>query len=91
MKYVFSKPYIFDDKEYKEIEFDLDALTGADYAAVKKDFARGGNFAALPQADSEFCARILERVAKKPLAFFQNLPVKDYCGITQEVSNFLMS
>lgn len=91
MEYVFTKPYEFEGKEYKSIEFDLEGLKGSDIAAAKREFNRGGNFAAVPSADSEFCAMILARVAKQPLEFFEQLPAKDYCAITQLVSNFLLA
>lgn len=90
MEYVFSKPYEFEGKTYDKIEFDLENLKGSDFAAAKKQFAKNGNFSVAPQADSEFCALILERVAKQPIDFFENLPAKDYCAITQQVANFLL-
>lgn len=91
MDYKFSKPYVFEEKTYEKLECDLESITGADIAAVKKQFAKGGGFAAVPAADSEFCALLLARVAKQPIEFFESLPAKDYCGITQEVSNFLLA
>ena len=91
MEYVFSKPYEFEGKEYKSIEVNLDELKGSDIAAVKRQFNRAGNFSAIPSTDSEFCAMILARAAKLPIQFFDSMPAKDYCAITQEVSNFLLA
>lgn len=88
-KFVFSKPVIFEDKEYKEIEFDLDSLTGEDVEAVKKDFTTSGNFAAVPASDSTFCIMLLARAAKMPIEFFKVLSAKEYLKLSQEVSNFL--
>lgn len=90
MKYVFAKPYTFEEKEYKEIDLDLDSLKGADIAAAKKKFTQGGNFSAVPAADSEFCAMLGAQVAKLPIEFFQGLPAKEYVKLTQEISNFLL-
>lgn len=90
MKFVFEKPYEFEGKEYKEIELDLDSLKGSDIAAVKQQFTTAGNFAAIPSADSEFCALLGARVANLPIEFFQQMPAKTYCKITQEISNFLL-
>lgn len=89
-KYTFSKPYEFEGETYEFIEYDLDSLKGKDIAEVKRQFNRAGNFAAVPAADSEFCALILAKVSKKPLEFFNDLPAKDYCALTQEVGNFLL-
>lgn len=90
MKYVFTKPYLFEEKEYKEIDLDLESMKGADFAAAKKRFTSGGNFAAMPAADSEFCAMIGAQVAKLPIEFFTGLPAKEYVKLTQEISNFLL-
>ena len=90
MKYIFAKPYTFDGKEYKEIDLDLDSLKGFDIAAAKKKFTSGGNFAAIPAADSEFCAMLGAQVANLPVEFFKGLPAKEYIKLTQEISNFLM-
>lgn len=91
MKYTFTKPYEFEGKTYNELEFDLEGMKGSDFAEAKKQFAKMGNFAAVPSADSEFCAVLLSRLAKVPLEFFEGLPVKDYCALTQSVSNFLLA
>lgn len=91
MKYQFTKPYTFEDKEYTEIEFDLSALTGRDISAAKKEFTAGGNYSPLPTTDYDFCAILLARAAKLPLEFFTGLPAPEYCRLTQKVSNFLMA
>jgi hypothetical protein len=90
MVYEFDKPYEFEGKTYNKLEFDLEGMTGADFAAAKRAFAKSGSFAAVPTADSEFCAVLLARLVKQPIEFFEGLPVKDYCALTQSVSNFLL-
>lgn len=90
MVYTFEKPYEFEGKTYNELEFDLEGMKGADFAAAKRQFAKSGSFVAVPTADSEFCAVLLARLTKQPLEFFESLPVKDYCSLTQSVSNFLL-
>ena len=91
MKHVFSKPYEFEGKTFKEIEFDLDSLKGSDISAAKKEFAATGNFSPVPSTDSDFCAILLARMTKQPVEFFTGLPARDYCSLTQQVSNFLIA
>lgn len=91
MKYEFKKPYEFEDVTYIELDYDLDALTGADISAAKRQWAAAGNFSPLPTTDADFCVYILAKVTKKPIEFFTEMPARDYCGITQQVSNFLMA
>ena len=91
MKHVFAKPYEFEGKTYKEIEFDLENLKGSDYSIVKKQFVKEGNFAAILATDSDFCTMILARLTKQPIEFFMELPATEYCKLTAEVTNFLIA
>lgn len=90
MKYEFKKPYEFETVIYAELEYDLESLTGADISAAKRQWVAAGNFSPLPTTDADFCVYILARVTKKPIEFFAEMPARDYCAITQQVSNFLM-
>lgn len=89
MKHVFAKPYEFEGKTYESIEFDLDSLKGSDISAVKKQFSKEVPVSIVPTTDSDFCALILCRLTKQPLEFFLSMPAKEYCELTQTVSNFL--
>lgn len=91
MRYEFKKPYDFEEVTYIELVYDLDSLTGADISAAKRQWAAAGNFSPLPTTDADFCVYILAKVTKKPIEFFTEMPARDYCGITQQVSNFLMA
>ena len=91
MEYVFLEPYKFEDKEYKSIELSVENIKGYDIAAVKRQWTAVGYQAPVPALDSEFCAMVAARVSKQPLEFFENLPSKDYIGLTLRVSNFLMA
>lgn len=91
MKFVFSKPYTFEGKEFTEIDCDLDALTGKDVSAAKREWSRQGNFSAVISTDIDFCAYLAAKAAKQPMEFVERLPARDYCRLAQEVSNFLLS
>ncbi len=90
MKIVFSKPYIFDGKEFSEIDVDMDGLTGRDVSEAKREWSRNGNFAAVMAIDVDFCAYLGAKAAKQPYEFVEGLPAKEYCKLAQVVSNFLL-
>lgn len=90
MIHVFSKPYVFEDEEVKEIEIDLDSLKGSDIEAAKKEFSKEGHFSAILGADPVFCMMLAARLTKRPKEFFDDLPGKDYLAISQEIQNFLL-
>lgn len=89
--YKFKEPYEFEGKQYEQIEIDLSGLKGADISAAKKAWSSEGNFAVLPTLDYDFCAQLLARVSKQPIEFYTEMCARDYCALTQQVSNFLMS
>lgn len=91
MKHEFDKPFTFDGKEHTEITMDLDALTGRDISAAKKEWVAAGNFSPIPAADSDYCAIVAARASKLPLEFFYELPAREYSKLTQAVSNFLIA
>lgn len=91
MKFEFKKPYVFEGKEYKEIEVDIDALTGDDMSAAKKEYAADGNFTLIPATDWDFCILVAARATQQPLEFFKRMPAKEYCKLATGVSNFLLA
>lgn len=88
-KYTFSEPFEFDGETYTEIEFDLKTLKGVDISATKKIFSQEVPICLSLGADTDFCALLLARMTKKPIEFYKEMPAKDYCELTQTVSNFL--
>lgn len=90
MKFTLSKPYAFEGKEYTELDLDLDALTGRDVALSKREWSRSGGYTPLVTFDLEFCAYLGAKAAGLPFEFVEKLPAKDYCLLSQTVSNFLM-
>lgn len=90
MKFTLSAPYNFEGNDFAEIELDLEKLTGRDVSAAKRAWQRGGNFSPLITVDTDFCAYLGAKAAGMPFEFVEGLPAKDYCRISQAVSNFLM-
>lgn len=89
MKYKFKSPYEFEDVIYTELDYDLESLTGQDMSDAKRQWATAGNFSPLPTMDMDFCVYVLAKITSKPIEFFTGMPARDFCGITQTVSNFL--
>lgn len=90
MKHQFDKPFEFEGKKYETLDIPLEALTGQDISAAKREWAAAGNFSPVPAADSDFCASLAARACKLPVEFFYALPAKEYTKLTQAVSNFLL-
>lgn len=87
MKYKFSKPYKFEDKEYSEIELDLEGVNGPDIESAflqVEDLTRTGQRIPLA-AGWKFLAA---KASKLPVEFFTNLPGRDWLKLSRIVSPF---
>ena len=91
MKFAFSKPFAFEGETYESLDIPLESMSGKDFCEAQKGWKKAGGVAVIPAMDSEFCAHIAAKMAKKPLEFFEALPVRDFCQLTQAVSNFLLA
>ena len=89
MKIQLKKPYEFEGKTYKDLEFDLEGLTGVDVSAAKRDWLRSGGYSPSMASDVDFGAFLAAKAAKLPMEFMQGLPAKDYCAIGLRVCDFL--
>lgn len=86
----FGKPYVFDGKEYTEVDLSgLMDTTGADLAAVGKIVARTGITSPMPEMSVEFSQHMAARVSKKPVEFFQRMPARDAIRLKNMVTGFL--
>lgn len=93
MKHIFAKPYTFEGKEYKEIELDLDSLTGNDYLLAERQFGEHFNnkVTPLPELSKEYQMIIAARASNQPLEFYMQMPIKEVSKITIKIQNFLLS
>lgn len=89
-KYKFTTPYTFEGKEYKEIDLDLDSVSGWMIEQATRLYRRNGGMATMPYVDGEWCVYILHNITKLPLEFFKGLPAKDYCALNVQVTNFFV-
>lgn len=90
MKFTFKKPYVFEGKEYTELDLDLESLNGGDIIQVHKEYSDAGNFVMIPATDWGFCARVAAKALKQPYEFLERMPANEYCRLAQAVSNFLL-
>lgn len=89
MIYTFTKPVTFEDKEYKEIQIDIENLTGKDFQQAKQTFQQKGMYTPVPQMDSEYLIILIQKHTKLPFEFFESLPIAEYIKLTGAISSFL--
>ena len=88
----FKKPYIFEKKEYTEIDLSgLDDLSAADMIAVNKYMSRsgGGGIDVMPEVSLEYACVLASKAAKLPVEFFTGLPPREAMKVKNRVMGFL--
>lgn len=85
------KPYLFERKEYTEIDLSgMEDMTGADMIAVNKIMQRtSAGIDVMPEVSVEYAFYFAARAAKLPVEFFTNLPPKESMKVKNRVMGFL--
>lgn len=84
----FSKPYMFERTEYKEIDLSpLEDITAADMIATNKFMGYAGG--AVPEVTLEYACVLAARAVNKPVEFFTNMPPKEAMKVKNRVMGFL--
>lgn len=90
MKFKFSEPYTFEDKEFKELDLDFKSLNGKAIIEIHKQLT-DGNPIVLPATDWGFCCEVAARASKQPKEMLEGMPAGDFCRLMQAVQNFLLA
>lgn len=87
----FSKPYLFEKKEYTELDLTcLEDLRAADMIALEKQYDRNApGINVMPEVKVEYAVMMAARAAKLPVEFFTGLPPKDAMKVKNRVMGFL--
>ena len=87
----FGKPYLFDRREYTEIDLSgMENLTGDDMVAINRNMARSlSGSAAVPEVSVEYACYFAGRAAKLPVEFFTGLPAREVLKVKNRVVGFL--
>ena len=90
----FSKPYIWEGKEYTELDMSgLKSLTIRDAIDAQKRLINDGEAAALMlcETTTAFAREIASKATGKPIEFFKFMPVRVAKTVTSEVQAFIAS
>ena len=84
-----SQKYIFEDKEYEEIDLSgLEDMTANDMIAANKVLEKSGSFSFLPEMSLEYACIISARATKMPVEFFKSLHPRDAIKVKNKVTSF---
>lgn len=87
----FKKPYLFEGKEYMELDLSvLEDMTAADMIAIENKYDRkhpGLNV--MPEVKVGYAMMMAARAAGLPIEFFDGLPQKEAMKVKNRVMGFL--
>ncbi|GAV24810.1 hypothetical protein ciss_07430 [Carboxydothermus islandicus] len=89
-KIIFSKPCVFEGKEYTEIILDFESLTGQDLINASNQARALGDNSPVLELSKTYLAVIAAKAAKVPVDMILALPAKDFTNVTLSVQNFLL-
>lgn len=86
----FRKPYVFEGKEFTEVDLSgLENTTAADLSAVNKILSKSGTVSPVPEMSMDFAIHMAARVAHLPVEFFQRMPSREAIRLKNTVTGFL--
>ena len=86
----FRKPYVFEGKDYTELDLSgLEDTTAEDLAAVNRILSKSGVVSPMPEMTQDFCILMAARVCKLPTEFFKRLPAREAIRLKNTVTGFL--
>lgn len=86
------KPSNFDGKEIKEIELDLDSITGKVLLDSEREFTMGQNInLGVLQNNMAFATIVASKVANVDIDFIKALPAPKFNEVIMTVQGFLIS
>lgn len=90
LEIIFKEPYQFEKETYEKLDLSgLENMTGRDYATIEKLLRMQGVTTINPETTPEGAYMYASHVAKVPVEFFDELPLKEARKVKATVINFL--
>lgn len=90
MKFELAKEITFEEELYKELNLDLESLTGQDILDAEREFTLTGGIASVTETSKACLAIIAAKACNVPVELITTLPIRDFSRLTIEVQNFLL-
>ena len=87
----FRKPYLFEGKEYTELDLScMEDMTATDMIALENQYGkRHPGINIMPEVTVEYAVMAAARAVKLPIEFFDELPQKETAKVKNRVMGFL--
>lgn len=89
MKVKLTKPLRHKGAELRELDVDVEGLTGRDLLDVEQEIFRSGKILVMADFAKVYLIRVAARAARIPVEVLEQLPARDFNAVTNEVQAFL--
>ena len=90
MKHKFKKPFKFEEKEYKELDLNLEGLTGSELQSVERELSFLGMAVMNVSSSQTACLYLAAKAAKVPSELVMALPIAEASAVSMRVQHFLL-
>lgn len=89
----FGKPVSYNGKDYTELSFDFESLTGRDALNIDTDLAMAGKITLMKETNEHYLVRFAACACVEPIGhdIFDDMPIKYYNKIMRAAQRFLLS
>ena len=88
--HVFKKPFNWEGKDHKEIDFNFGGLTGNDALSIETEMEQNNEYPLAPEVSKSYQLRMAARAGGVPSDLIAALPFQDFNRITNAARNFLV-
>jgi len=88
----FRKPFLYEKKEFTELTFDFDELTGQDAVDIEDELAALGINLVAPEFSTEYHMRMLAKACTEKIGYdaFLQMPLSSFSRIKRNARNFML-
>lgn len=88
--HTFRKPFTYEDKTYKTLEFDFESLSGRDMVAIEAEMQANSEYALAPEISTSFQSKMAARAAGIGSDVVEAMSINDFNRITSAARRFLL-
>lgn len=88
--HTFKKPFTYEDKTYKTLEFDFESLSGRDMIAIEAEMQANSEYPLAPEISTSFQSKMAARAAGIGSDVIEAMSINDFNRITGAARRFLL-
>ena len=88
--HTFRRPFTYEGKTYKTLQFDFESLSGRDMVAIEAEMQANSEYAIAPEISTSFQSKMAARAAGIGSDVIEAMPINDFNRIAGAARRFLL-